>query len=397
MQLFPDTSGKTWCELHVPLTAVLVNGVAQPRSFAMLAHDIFVYARAHGAGAIDLANTKWRHPVNLNDLARFTGQYRFERLVLSGAEFASDLSGQPALLSANADLAGVQVGGEMSITELGDSFDASGILIAGSCKISGPIRQGLQFSNAKIGGTFHVNVVRCDGDIDISGAKVDGDLRVDGSAHFNGRILATEARIGGNLLIAVSSDNQAQSFILRGIQVGQALTIRTRRLQVLDASHAHCGSLKLSGSIYELAKLDTLQASGEIDASQAQFNCSADFSSAKILGKANFNGAQFFLGFSFHDSVFEGPVNFTASEIQARADFSGAVFKQSADFKAGSSEKQQTFPEIDFTQSIFLSAVSFTNRKMTAATRFIDTRFHLAPDFHGCEFHQDTAFRGTVA
>jgi uncharacterized protein YjbI with pentapeptide repeats len=173
---------------------------------------------------------------------------------------------------------------------------------------------------------------------------------------------------------------------------------------------------------------------GNANFQQTKFIGNARFSNAKFNGKANFTYAQFGKFVNFKKSEFLELADFRSAQFIAvdplpyednttTINFSNAYFAGKALFDAGqwshlkliykydyddrkkwadqTGVSADQFASIDFSGAIFKGKTSFQGRKFIGSTNFgpyteknveFATEFSHAPNFHECEFHQNTTF-----
>ncbi|WP_194945388.1 pentapeptide repeat-containing protein [Limnohabitans sp. DM1] len=146
----------------------------------------------------------------------------------------------------------------------------------------------------------------------------------------------------------------------------------------------------------------------------AIFGCDANFENSEWQSSiifqnvqwgnwARFKGSRWGENIQFEQAVF-GDVadfsetswkdaNFASTRFGRRVCFSNAKFFQHAYFGSKVNEDGNFF-EIDFSKAIFFDQASFLNRKFLGTTKFNNTKFAIAPIFHGCDLHSDTNFDG---
>jgi len=134
----------------------------------------------------------------------------------------------------------------------------------------------------------------------------------------------------------------------------------------------------------------------------------AQFEECIFNPRSKFHNMQCSQWVSFRNSIFNNSVDFKGCIINGKSLFSGCEFHGYANFKkvkfigdcdfsaipevASDSAKKMVFNKIDFDGAVFNGKVKFTSRHFRTSTSFKDVIFNIAPEFFGCEIHQDTVF-----
>lgn len=111
------------------------------------------------------------------------------------------------------------------------------------------------------------------------------------------------------------------------------------------------------------------------------------FSDSKFATGADFSGARFIDGADFLDVQFSGDANFTETQFSAATFFVMVTFEKDALFRAARFDSLATFR-----RATFGGRARFSDLRFVDTTDFSDAIFNVAPEFHGCELHQDTSF-----
>ncbi|AWZ01519.1 pentapeptide repeats (9 copies) [Rhodobiaceae bacterium] len=156
-----------------------------------------------------------------------------------------------------------------------------------------------------------------------------------------------------------------------------------------------------SGSNFDCNHVDFLGASftGGDNFQRTKFSgTSTSFSNSQFTG-GDFSLAEFGSDETYFDRAefLDGYPTFeNAKFFGHKVDFSNSAFCTTVSFAASPRKKadirELAFGELNFNNANFASRVSFSNRVFLAATSFKNTGFARAPEFHGCELHQNTAF-----
>lgn len=156
-----------------------------------------------------------------------------------------------------------------------------------------------------------------------------------------------------------------------------------------------------------------------VDFSGTNFDDRAYFTGTIFKGIAVFHGTTFsdhcsFLGAIFYNKLHFGPikdkktefkssVNFTFAAFSSYTYFDKVTFHGKFDIRGGpynASKKSLldngSLPFITFENSTFKEKSVFNNRKFLDTCNFKNSKFFKAPDFHNCDLHQDTIFKGTI-
>lgn len=132
------------------------------------------------------------------------------------------------------------------------------------------------------------------------------------------------------------------------------------------------------------------------------FNKVARFMSCEFEERSNFSDAQFNDQSFFNRSSFKAGVIFSCARFERSAAFIDVDFKGITSFKNShfnelahfESKNDSGFYWVDFSEATFNIKANFLNRKFSGITNFSGCNFgRFAPEFHNCEFHQDTSFR----
>jgi hypothetical protein len=138
--------------------------------------------------------------------------------------------------------------------------------------------------------------------------------------------------------------------------------------------------------------------------SGANFWAPADFTGAKFGEHAAFDGtifqhsarftrAEFSSGASWRTTDFQGDAEFDNAKFSGRCGFEAAMFRNTADFRGR--------PEIgasdilEFAETQFLQAGSFSGRRFGGPTNFNDAYFGDSVRFDGAKLHEVTTFSRT--
>lgn len=137
-------------------------------------------------------------------------------------------------------------------------------------------------------------------------------------------------------------------------------------------------------------------------AQEAHFD-RVEFGHNAHLGRSTFRGNAYFQGAKFpgntwcSDITFAGRAWFQEATFGGYSYFERCTFGGEADFSTRQAEDEKlAFPTITFAESIFKDRSCFTNRRFASSTSFAKAVFHIAPEFHGCRFHQDTDLSETT-
>ncbi len=147
----------------------------------------------------------------------------------------------------------------------------------------------------------------------------------------------------------------------------------------------------------------------EVNFSNAIFYKKVNFDSLRFIGNANFSKCLFKKGVSFRGCKFDNELILDRSEFHSHVNFQNALFADlvsikrtkfmgKVDFSMPSStinkveDRYGTFPYINFENSIFGDETIFINRRFLTTTYFSGCTFKMAPQFQGCQLHEDTTF-----
>lgn len=148
----------------------------------------------------------------------------------------------------------------------------------------------------------------------------------------------------------------------------------------------------------------------------AKFNSTTHFDYCTFSGYCFFKSAIFARHANFIGTAFSRFATFYAAEFCFEISFVDAVFSETVDFTAATQSNapaaSRQFMYASFNGAVFHNRARFTGRQFLASTDFgirrgnpveseepspdKPTQFKGIPDFHGCEFHQDTSFDGAV-
>jgi hypothetical protein len=128
-----------------------------------------------------------------------------------------------------------------------------------------------------------------------------------------------------------------------------------------------------------------------------------DFGPNIHLGESRFQDNAYFQRARFHgntwcsDVTFVGRAWFQEATFRSFTYFQRCEFGGEADFSTRHpDDPSYAFSTITFQESLFKDRVVFNNRRFSNSTRFTGAVFHIAPEFHGSEIHEDTDFSNTT-
>jgi uncharacterized protein YjbI with pentapeptide repeats len=119
-------------------------------------------------------------------------------------------------------------------------------------------------------------------------------------------------------------------------------------------------------------------------------------------GDANFTGSYFASSTSFLNFNFLKAANFKKCWFDKSCNFENTVFKGIGDFSKSRFGSQASWigktetRHLVFDKACFRASARFTNRVFSGPLSCRETVFVIAPDFHGCELHQDTSFKDAL-
>ena len=139
------------------------------------------------------------------------------------------------------------------------------------------------------------------------------------------------------------------------------------------------------------ALLDGTTYHGEASFNDVDFGPNIHLGDSDFRDNAYFQGAQFPLNTWCSDVTFAGRAWFQEAVFGGITYFERCSFGGDADFGTyHPGESRLAFPTISFEGSVFKDRVSFINRHFSNSTRFAGAAFHIAPEFYGCQLHEDT-------
>lgn len=145
------------------------------------------------------------------------------------------------------------------------------------------------------------------------------------------------------------------------------------------------------------ALLDGTTYCGEASFNRVDFGPNVHFGNSHFRDNAYFQGARFPLNTWCSDVRFAGRAWFQEAVFGGISYFERCSFGGDADYSTDHpGDPHLAFPTISFEGSTFKDTVSFTNRRFSNRTRFTGAVFHLAPEFYGCQLHEDTDLTNTT-
>lgn len=393
-----DTEGRAWCAFHAPIRRDSSYGSNLQSEIDIAFGWLTKFVKSVPGTFVNLSHSIFRRALNIGEINRQIGS-NLRGLDFSNSTFLEEFEWNGAACKGRLIFENSRFEKAANFGGLGAAeFSFFGAIFRGPASFSATRLNG-SFENANFKSDLKFRDISNPEELRFRGAKfsraVSFDLRsVAGDVDFR------EVSCSSDLSITQES---CQTFLATSSRIDGKLSIYSEMRGALALDRLHCNRLKVKAVVR-----------GDINCRNMIVNERANLSNSTIRGIANFHQSEFHGMVDFRRSVFYGAAHFAGAFFRRDVSFKGCSFHSDLDiswatiygnFEASSQGaapessgdiSAKSFQGLNLTGVVFRRAAKFKNRKFERFLHCVDARFGVAPDFHGCEFHQDTTFLRTI-
>jgi hypothetical protein len=391
VDLYSSGDGKEYCALHLPISNDSADVQYQIPKQSVLFHHILQISRRGTEGKVDLRKTHWRSTFEFSLIAREIGANLVKCIDFTGSTFAQALSWHSVNSVDRVVFDAVHFLSDSRFHEASQDISFKGAKFDGHHWNESP-KRSVNYSNCMFSEMVKFNGASESAQDAIYNFKNSKFLRqseINFSSRNNLKILFEGSLAENGISIIRSGNSGSAELDLSSASISTKLFI-SGHYNSISIRDLTCDDLTLEGYIQERLDAQRVTCRG---ATRFSGSCAgtADFSMSNLMGDITFLNFKFDSHAVFKECWFGGLCKFDDAIFHAIGDYSKARFGRGASW-AGKAD----MPHLVFDRACFRSSARFTNREFSGPLSCRQTVFAIAPDFHGCKFHQDTSFKDAL-
>lgn len=391
-ELFSSPDGKNWCAFHAPLELTAGQNTALIPEGHVLFSNAMRICGIKGLGFIDLRRNVWRTDLTSREFNIFRQIGLTKEINMNGAIFAGSVAFDSDYYIHNFSFDHALFCKESNFKSLAVPCSFRGAKFVKKHQFLDS-KESIDYSGCIFEDGFRVDATGVSGNYcnyNFNNAHCLEFGKFTSSEHSYSNVSFRKFISTKSVVISTTMDRYRFNIDFSDSKFDEKLTI-TGGYKSITLDGSNIGSLAVHTKVEEKLSGLGITCRGSASFSESSEGV-ADFSECVFKGYVDFANFQFGDDALFRDTEFNDACSFKKASFNGISDFSRARFLGPVNWVAD--DEGQKLRKLILDRAYFKSSISFTNRVFSGPLSCQKSVFSLAPDFHGCEFHQDTSFKG---